>query len=256
MKTPACWAVEWIVPEEPDVSDISTSLALAAAACGFDPAMQSLSIERVPDINWLEACYRQFPPFHVGRFLIHGTHVRPTPAAGDIPLVIDAATAFGSGTHGTTAGCLTLMQELKSAGEDPASILDLGCGSGILAIAAAKLWDGAITASDIDPECGDVTRRHCLGNNVETRIEIRVCDGFDGLDGTYDLIIANILAKPLMDMAQDLSARVRKDGIAILSGTLDTQADALLDCYARLGLHLEKRIDNGEWVALAVRRAA
>ncbi len=252
---PARWEIQWLLPEKPDNAALCTKISLAAATFGLPPD-QDLAphIAPVPDVNWLEQSYRGFAPFRVGAFYICGTHARPEPAAGEMTLVIDAATAFGSGEHGTTAGCLTLLQHLKAGGFAPGTILDLGCGSGILAIAACKLWDAPVLATDIDEECVRVSDHHKRVNGIGVQMQTRPGDGFAAIDGGHDLIIANILAGPLKDMAKDLVAHLNPGGHAILSGLLRDQEADVMARYQPLGLHYLKTIHNGEWSALLLRK--
>lgn len=246
------WALQWLFADRPD--ERLMGLILSPIALSLDLPMPAIAIEQLPDINWLEHSYRQFPPFSVGPFFIHGSHCQDETPAGQINLEIEAATAFGSGEHGTTSGCLILMSDLKQSGYTPAHVLDMGCGSGILGIGAIQLWDCPVLAIDIDPESVRVTQNHCRANNVEHRMTAKSGDGFAVVDGLYDLTIANILPVPLKAMAEDLVSHMAPGGYAILSGLLLDQAQDVLDVYVGLGLRLEMRLDRGEWSALLVRK--
>lgn len=256
------WEFQWVVEVTPDIAEVQSCCVLAAIVAGVDPEsatiIQPVIAEIDPDRNWLEESYRGFVPFRVGSFYICGTHATPAPGQGDTLLRIDAATAFGSGEHATTAGCLLLMQDIHAAGWKPQQVLDLGCGSGILGIAACKLWSAPVLASDIDPECIAVTQRHQTINAIGAQMKTHLADGFDGIDGPYDLVIANILAGPLLAMAQDLAGRVRPGRYAILSGLLQTQAADIIACYGMNGLHPPEkranRIDRDGWTALLLQR--
>ncbi len=248
------WQLQWLMEGAPDknaIMDILAPLAGNENLAPPDPA-----IEKLPDINWLEHSYRQFPPFSVGRFFIHGSHCADALPADQINLEIEAATAFGSGEHGTTSGCLLLMEQLQDGGYNPRQVLDMGCGSGILSIAAAKLWNVPVLAVDIDPESVRVTTRHRDANGIGNTLTARAGDGFAVVDQSYDLIIANILPQPLKMMAGDLMNRLNPGGYAILSGLLLDQAQGILDTYTALGGILQTRLDRGEWAALLIRKPA
>ena len=248
--------IQWLLAEEPDAAGLEAKIILAAAAFGLTQEQDfDLRIAPVPDVNWLEESYRQFAPFRVGDFYICGTHSTPQPQPHEMTLIIDAATAFGSGEHGTTSGCLTLLQHLKARGDTPDNILDLGCGSGILAVAACKLWNAPVLATDIDDECVRVSNHHKAVNGIGDQLQTLAGDGFAVIEDSYDLIIANILAGPLKDMAADLAGHLRDRGYVILSGLLQEQEDDLLAVYLPLGLRLEETCHNGEWSALLLRKA-
>lgn len=240
------WRLQWLVDGAPDRSDVVAKLALIAVMHGVE--LPEPAIERLPEINWLEHSYQQFPPFTVGPFFVYGSHYEGEKPAGQIPLQIDAATAFGSGEHGTTSGCLILLDQLKRNGFMPGSVLDMGCGSGILSIAARKIWDCPVTAVDIDPESVRVTNNHAAANGVS--LMAMAGDGFAVVDSDYDLVIANILPAPLKAMARDVVRCTRPGGRIILSGMLLDQARDVLDVYVALGAKLEQRLDRGEWTAL------
>lgn len=250
------WQVQFLVEGPPDEAALADRLTIQAAVFGLPPdaAFSALEIKRVPDVNWLEESYRAFPPFRVGPFFIYGSHSAPDFQPGEMPLLIDAATAFGSGEHGTTAGCLLLMAALKDKGFSPRSVLDMGCGSGILAVAACRLWPAPVLAADIDPECVRVSKLHQDVNGIGGQMRTLCCDGFADIHEDYDLVIANILAAPLMEMAEDLARCVKPGGYAILSGMLQTQAEALLARYVECGLSLADRADKSEWSAVLLRK--
>lgn len=246
------WRVQWFSEEMPQQDDIIARLALAGSVNGIEASPPVF--EALPDVNWLEQSYRQFPPFTVGPFYVHGSHTTDPAPAGSIDLQIDAATAFGSGEHGTTAGCLLLLDQLKREGFAPGAVLDMGCGSGILSIAAKKLWDVPVLAVDIDPESVRVTNNHCAANNVT--LTAMAGDGFAVVEGTYDLIIANILPVPLKAMVGDAVGCVNAGGFIILSGMLLDQAEDVLRTYETLGVRLQTRLDRGEWTALLLKKSA
>lgn len=262
----APWIFEWIFQEEPAADNLNAQLSDFAAAHGFtlpEFSMTDWLIEAVPDIDWLENSYKQFPPFSIGPFFIYGSHYNEAPPAGQIPLQIDAATAFGSGEHGTTKGCILAMLDLKEDGVCPWNVLDMGTGSGILALAAWKLWQTPVLAVDNDAEAVRVAALHQEINGVASGAAAMICAAGEGFAAPvvqekkpFDLIIANILAGPLCDMALDLAAVSDENGYVILSGILTEQAEKVLQSYEPHGLRLVKRYDIGEWSTLTLQNTA
>jgi len=257
------WHLRWMVEGEPDRDDIllRVTLALQMAALDITLTRDDIKIDRVPQIDWLAHSYQQFSPFAVGEFFIYGSHYTGDKPADKRPLQIDAATAFGSGEHGTTAGCLEALQDLKRDGFVPAHTLDLGTGSGILAIAAWKLWGTPVLATDIDPECVRVTDVHAGMNDTPLAphaLTTETADGFNSprLNGEtkFNLVIANILAGPLITMSADLIRTVADGGYVLLSGMLGEQAPEVGAAYTDKGLTLVKRYDRAEWTSLLLRK--
>lgn len=222
-------------------------------------AFEDYRIEELEDRDWLAESYRALPPFTVGPFFIYGSHYTGAHPDGQIPLQIEAATAFGSGEHGTTSRCLLAVQYVKNLGVVPEKILDMGCGSGILAIGAAKLFPASkIYAADNDPESVRVTDIHKTVND-STHIETFRSEGYDVGSpvwdhASYNFIIANILAGPLIDMAAEQSKALSPGGYLILSGTLKEQAEAVLGAYTPHGLQLIQEFPGGEWMTLLLQK--
>lgn len=207
--------------------------------------------------NWLLENQRTFKPFSIGPFFIYPSHYEGTIPAGQYPLKIDAATAFGSGEHPTTQGCLLAMSRLYEMGGAPARILDLGCGSGILALAAARLWPkAAIWALDNDPEAVQKTEYNAIENNLMQHIRSAVSEGVNGplRQGNFDLILANILAEPLKHLASDLSGALAPQGVLILSGLLTRQEEDVLSAYRPFGFY-SLSLPQGEWDTLVLTRS-
>lgn len=253
------WHLRWMVEGEPDRDEVLLRVTLALKLAGLEITInpEGIIIEPVPQIDWLAHSYQQFSPFGVGDFFIFGSHYRDEKPGDKIPLQIDAATAFGSGEHGTTAGCLEALQDLKAQGFTPAHTLDLGTGSGILAIAAWKLWNLPVLATDIDPECIRVTRLHAALNETpleQNALTTDIADGFrsPGLNGDtkFNLVIANILAGPLIVMSADLVKTLAPQGYVLLSGMLAEQAPDVAAAYTDKGLTLIRRYDRAEWTSL------
>lgn len=252
------WSVEGVARRRPDAAAVTAAVALAALSAGEVPP--DVAIERVPATDWLAATYTAFPPFAVGPFVIHGSHVADAVPPGKLGLLIDAATAFGSGEHPTTEGCLRAIARLARSGcrtpGRPRRILDMGCGTGILAFAAAKAFDAPVLACDIDPESVRVTRVNARLNRLSGRVRALVSNGYGRREvaegGPYDLILANILARPLAAMAADLKRHLAPGGAAILAGLLARQERQVLAAHRMQGLRLVHRIPVRGWPTLIV----
>jgi ribosomal protein L11 methyltransferase len=255
VKTKSGWDIEWVFQSPAPVKKLADQLA---KECNLKISAKTLIVEEIPETNWLEESYRQFPPFTIGTFFIFGSHYKGKIPPQKIPLQIDAATAFGSGEHGTTRGCLEALLHLYKNDLKPKSILDMGAGSGILGIAAYKLWKKPTLAVDIDKEATRVACHHRKINNVPSGDKGMICATGDGYaarrvkahEKGFDLIIANILAGPLVIMAEDLSKNLSKNGYTILSGLLVEQEKEVLKAHKDAGLHIAKRITHGEWRTL------
>ncbi len=251
-----CWAVTAIYRSQPDAAALAAGLALVAAA--NDLPEPSLDIAPLPPADWLAQAYAGFPARHIGRFYVHGSHV-PAPAGGAIALHIDAATAFGSGEHATTEGCLLAIGDLARRGRKPARVLDMGTGSGILAIAVTKLFANArVAAVDIDAESARVAMLNARLNGVGARVCAVQGAGYSSplaaRGPRFDVIVSNILARPLIRMAPALAKRLKPGGIAILSGLLSRQERAVLAAHRAVGLRRVGRKPIGEWTTLIVRK--
>lgn len=259
------WILEWIFDDKPKPEDVVLRLSLQIAAHGIegvDIDAEMISIEETPEENWLEKVYQDFAPFSIGPFYIYGSHYEGEKPEHQIPLQIDAATAFGSGEHETTRGCMEAMLDLKGKGVCPWNILDMGTGSGILAIAAWKLWKSPVLAVDNDAESVRMTDHHAALNDVpmdKHGLTSACGDGFHtpvvDQKKPYELIFANILAGPVIEMAPDLVRVLDDNGYCILSGMLIAQADLVASAYEGEGLILKKRYDFGEWSTLVLNKA-
>jgi ribosomal protein L11 methyltransferase len=249
----AC-VVEAITDGPPDRSTIDTLLAIAAA--GMDLPVPVPVIEPVAERDWIDETHRRFPPLEVGRFRVQGSHAG-APPPGKLPLIIDAAMAFGTGEHATTRGCLVLLdREMRRM--RPRRVLDMGCGTAILAIAAAKVWRCPVVAVDIDGRAVRTARENAVRNGVGPFVATGVSDGYAnpmvGRGWPYDLVLANILARPLVRLAPDLARHLAPGGVAILSGLLNWQEAGVISAHRAQGLALKARVRIGDWSALAVTR--
>lgn len=228
---------------------------ILSVALGDQQTQQPIvQLDPLPETNWLEQTWKNFPPRQIGPFYIYGSHTDALPPPESIGLEINAATAFGSGEHETTSGCLMALGELKEQGISFRRPLDMGCGSGILAMATAKLWDIPVLAVDNDPESVRVTLCNAEINKCADQI-IGLCnEGFEGgavsSRGPFDLVTANILANPLYLMAASLMATCEPGARIILSGLLTRQAGEVVSAYEAAGAKLvgEKKI--GDWSTL------
>lgn len=246
------WTVEGYALAEPDRSRLSVRLALAAASHGI--AEPPLAIIRIPPTDWIAETRQAFPPLSIGRFFVHGEHVgaalRP-PAT--VPVLVDATTAFGTGEHPSTEGCLLALQSLACRMR-PARALDMGCGTGILAIAMARLWRCAVLAADIEGESVRVARFNAKRNGVAGLVRVVRADGYRHATiiagRSYDLVVANILARPLVGMAADLARALAPGGRAVLSGLLRKQEPLVLAAHREVGLSLVERLVVKGWSTL------
>jgi ribosomal protein L11 methyltransferase len=246
------WQVETIAKEARLTSLVEASLALAAAANGG--RLVDISEKGLEERDWLAENRRAFPPRRIGRFFIYGGYHEGGIPKGAIPIEIDAATAFGTGEHGSTRGCLVLMDGLRGR---PRRILDLGTGSGILAIAAAKLWRRPVVASDIDPAAAAVARGNSRRNGVARLVRVRVAAGYRDrvLRRTrYDLVVSNILARPLALLARDLGSVLGPGGRALLSGFTPRQERMVLFAHRTSHLGLERRLVVDGWSSLLLKK--
>ena len=242
------WEVGAYFIEEPDV----IALELLAAIHGAKP----FAVSELPETDWVAHVKRELAPVSAGRFFVYGSHDEDQIPENCFPLLIEAAMAFGTGHHGTTEGCLTALDNLAQTGFVGKNVIDVGCGTAVLAMGAAMLWDGDIVASDIDEVATDTAKANISSNNLDGRIDVVTCAGFDHPklrdQLPYDLILANILKGPLIDLAPDMGTCCAKGGYAILSGILNPQADDVIDAYGDAGFELHKRSEFGEWTTLTL----
>jgi len=248
---------EWRVEAYPagKLLDPGLEVRLALAAAGAGGALLDVAEEHLPERDWLAENRNAFPPLRLAGFWIRGSHVTARAPAGMVEIEIDAASAFGTGEHASTAGCLRALDWLAKRGR-PGRPLDIGTGSGILAIAAAKLLHRKVLASDIDREAVRVARHHVRRNGLAGEVRVIEAPGYGSRSvgrSRYDLVFANILARPLGAMAPDLARALMPGGRAILSGLLRRQEAMVVRPHRAQGLTLERRFVTGEWSTLVLR---
>jgi ribosomal protein L11 methyltransferase len=244
------WEVGGYFTDRPD----EAGLALLAAMHEAKPFV----VSEVPETDWVAHVRRELAPVEAGRFFVYGSHDADKLPEGRIPLLIEAAMAFGTGHHGTTLGCLKALDHLLDQGFEGAKVADIGCGTAVLAMAAARVWQGDIIASDIDQVAVEVAEANLRANGMEGQVTCLEAAGFDNPAlqerAPFDLIFANILKGPLVALSPDLAANLRPGGYAILSGILNEQADDVVTVYAQNGINLARRDEIGEWTTLLLRK--
>ena len=235
--------VEALYTEEPDPAYLTRL------------AGREITVAPLPDQDWIRLSQEGLPPVRAGRFFVHGAHDAGVVPHGVIPMRIEAGMAFGTGHHETTALCLGVLSDLARK-RAFTNVLDLGCGTGLLAIGAAMLWKRPVLASDIDPVAVEVTIANARANRAAPMIRAMVADGLShptlATNAPYDLIIANILAGPLTRLAPGITAALAPGGVLVLSGLLNNQENMLLSFYH--GLRLKERRRDGPWSALVLGR--
>ncbi|WP_378949969.1 50S ribosomal protein L11 methyltransferase [Mesorhizobium sp. ANAO-SY3R2] len=233
-----------------DVDDIERRMAEVLAAEGHTGA---IGREVLPDIDWVAKSLEGLKPVQAGRFFVHGAHDRNELRPGQIAIEIEAGLAFGTGHHGTTAGCLEMIEKVVTA-EQPRNALDLGTGSAVLAIGIAKLAPIPVLATDIDPVATEVAAANVRLNDANEHVETVTADSFDdpifAARGPFELIVANILAQPLMQMAPEMAAHLAPGGSLILSGILDRQHDAVLEAYTGQKFRHVETFHREGWVTI------
>lgn len=249
------WLVTGFCQGKPETAALEAGIAMLALAHGLaEPVLQ---LEALPDVDWLRLNQESFPARRVGRYFIYGSHLGDVVPGGAVGLKIDAATAFGTGEHATTYGCLLALDRIARRGRRT-RVLDMGTGTGILAIAAAKTWGCRVIACDIDHHSVLVARENARLNGVAGLIRCLTSDGYAAAairrGGPYDLIFANILARPLVGMAAELTRHLAPGGYAILSGLLAGQEGFVATAQKAHGLVFVSRIRREGWHTLLFRR--
>jgi ribosomal protein L11 methyltransferase len=237
--------VEALYTEEPDTAYLSRVAA------------RTVAVAPLPDQDWIRLSQEGLPPVRAGRFFVYGAHDAGAVPHGVIPMKIEAGLAFGTGHHETTALCLSVLSDLAKGQAAYRNVLDLGTGTGLLAIGAAKLWKKKVLASDIDPVAVEVTRENARANGVGPLVTAVVADGLDNPllknSAPYDLIVANILASPLTRLAPSIQRALAPGGTLVLSGLLRNQELMVISFYT--GLRFVCRHRDGPWSALVLEKA-
>jgi len=244
------WEVGAYFTESPD----EVALDLLAAAFGARP----FAVSELPETDGVAKVKRELAPVVAGRFFVYGSHDADKVPEGVEALLIEANMAFGTGHHGTTQGCLRALDRLANQDVVCQKVADIGCGTAVLAMAAARIWPNPVLASDIDPVAVEVAIANATANDLEGRVICMEAAGFDHprlkAEAPYDLVFANILKGPLLDLAPDMAANLRTGGWAILSGLLVEQAKEVTEHYAHHGINLIHREDIGEWSSLTLQK--
>lgn len=240
------WEVGGYFTEAPD----GVALALLAVAHGASDFV----ISELPETDWVAHVRRELTPVEAGRFFVYGSHDADKVPEGRIALLIEAAMAFGTGHHGTTLGCLRALDRLVEEGVRPRNVADIGCGTAVLAMAAARVFDAEVIASDIDAVAVEVAEANLAANGLADRVRCVEAAGFDhpalNGEGAFDLVFANILMGPLIALAPDMARALCPGGHVILSGILNEQADDVLAVYAASGFNQVQRDEIVDWTTL------
>lgn len=248
------WRVSVIVEGREDAEDINRRLHLLAEFFHVDvPAYEAAPV--TPDA-W-QHNFHQFPPISIGRMFVHGSHITELPKAGKLPICVDAGLAFGSGEHATTEGCLALLQDAMKIvpARTRLHMLDMGCGSGILAMSAARLKPASsILAVEIDRVSARVAAENVKTNRLRRQLRVLAADGYRSRQvqraQPFDVVMANILARPLMQMAKPLKKVLKNDGIAILSGLLQSQERMVIAAHQMQGFRVKRIWRKSGWSAI------
>ena len=244
------WEVGAYFSEKPD--DIS--LALLAAVF----QAEEFKISELPQIDWVSKVQRSLKPVVAGRFFVYGSHDSDKVPPDCEPLLIEASMAFGTGHHGTTKGCLLALEQLITDGFKAKNVIDVGCGTAVLAMAAARIFSANVIASDIDSVAHSVAKMNILANGLDRNIQCFEASGFAHeqikTKNPFDLIFANILLAPLLAIATDISKYSLSGGYVVLSGILSEQAELVINKYTGVGFSLSNQIEIGEWVTIIFRK--
>ncbi|MCB4863029.1 50S ribosomal protein L11 methyltransferase [Sphingobium sp. PNB] len=252
------WRLDAYFEGQPSPAAIRLLRSLVPSAAGVKPL-----VEQLPDEDWVTLSQQGLEPVTAGRF--HVRNLASDPAApGHVNFLIEASRAFGTGQHETTAGCLIMLDRMRRVGMRFGNVGDIGTGTGLLAFAALHLWPRAYaTASDIDPVAVEISAANAAANGIATgkgqgQLALYTAAGVDhpaiATRAPYDLLIANILAGPLIELAPSLCALVEEGGTIVLAGLLNEQAGAVLAAYRAQGMRLAERTDRGDWPTLRLRK--
>ena len=242
------WEVGAYFRDRPDEISILI-LENAFKAHGF-------AISEIPETDWVTKVKRELSPVEAGQFFVFGKHDSHKLPKDRVGLLIEASMAFGTGHHGTTKGCLLALDKLVSRDKKIDEVIDIGCGTAVLAMAVGKVSSSRIIASDVDQVAVEVALANLKANNLENRIACIQATGFEDMqirsNAPFDLVFANLLKPPLLDLAPCIRRYLKSGGHAIISGILDLQAIEIIEVYRQNDLEVQDRIDIGEWVTLTL----
>ncbi|PIE08665.1 MAG: 50S ribosomal protein L11 methyltransferase [Rhodobacterales bacterium] len=244
------WEVGGYFTEAPD----TIALALLARAYGAG----DFTVSELPETDWVAHVKRSLAPVAAGRFFVYGAHDADKVPEGAVALRIEAAMAFGTGHHGTTLGCLLSLDEMVQHGAVKTRVADIGCGTAVLAMAAARIWPGPVLASDIDAVAVEVAEANVAANGLGERVRVVEAAGFDHPDlaaGGFDLVFANILKGPLIALAPDMARHISARGHAVLSGILNPQAAEVVQAYEAQGFKVNTHREIGDWTTLVLEKS-
>ena len=251
------WHLSALLSEPPNHTALIVLFAVTTATTGL-VSIPDFIIKRVEVHDWAVQNQSTFPPLTVGRFYIYGEHIQTPPPMTAIPLQVDATIAFGSGEHESTQGCLLALESFTRSGRHFHRCMDIGCGTGILSLAVAKLWQARVYAVDIDSAAVRVTRFNARRNGVHRLVSAQHRDGYMAIAARtrlpFDLILANLLLSPLAKMARNMARLLPQGGIAVLSGLLTSQERRILNIYRTQGFSLERRIIIFPWLTLILKK--
>ncbi|MGG7565324.1 50S ribosomal protein L11 methyltransferase [Rhodovulum sp. DZ06] len=244
------WEVGGYYGEKPDEVQLDILAAMHGA--------KAFAVSKLEDRDWVAQVRRELTPVEAGRFVVHGAHDRDGVDSQKLSLEIEAAMAFGTGHHGTTRGCLLALDGLIRQGWAPRRVADIGCGTGVLAMGAAKALRVPCVATDIDPVAVRTARANVKHNGLSPWVRTGLSVGFRSPlireAAPFDLVFANILARPLRGLAKDMFAHIAPGGHAVLSGILNPQATWVESCYLSNGFVRSERIVLGDWTTLVLRK--
>jgi ribosomal protein L11 methyltransferase len=244
------WEIGGYFLRQPD----GVALALLAAVHGAAP----FAVSKLDDRDWVAQVRRELAPVDAGRFLVHGAHDAGRIPRNRVGLLVEAAMAFGTGHHATTRGCLVTMDRLARRGLRPRHVADVGCGTAVLAMGAARIWRRPVVASDIDPVATATARANARVNAAGPLVRVATAPGLRhallGRGPRFDLVFANILARPLKRLAPDMARRLAPGGRVVLSGMLDRQAPGVEAVYRGWGFRRDMAFRESGWTTLALRR--
>ncbi|MEM6490599.1 MAG: 50S ribosomal protein L11 methyltransferase [Pseudomonadota bacterium] len=253
--SPGVWRIDAYADQPIDRAALTSALAVAGAASGVAPPQPWIA--PVADVDWVDATAASFPAIPIGRFVIHGGHLRQPPRWAGIPLRIDAGVAFGTGEHATTQLCLEAIERRAKRGA-LGRVLDMGAGTGVLAFGALRLGAVSALGVDLDARAAATAREAARINGLAGRARFIEADGFANrpvrAGGPYDLLLANILSRPLRAMATPAAAALRGGGVAILSGLLESQERIVANRWRAAGFRLVERATRSGWLALTLQR--